>query len=310
MQRMAHRCSLSRFGVARPQTLMLWLALHAGAFAGSVEGQVSLPSRALPAMTVYAQDLDTTRTRSIALAHGQQEFSFELPAGRYWLFAAPSAAGAPDVYVAYTRFTLCTAAGSSDCVDHTPAELTISANAPHAKATLDDWDLADAVAEHMDQIRGIVASGDARGQQASGAPRFSEYPSAAFEGTAPAIESSDLSAQDRSALQVALAGGPNFAGHMSLASGECGPECRRLLLMDWRSGAVLVPPRVEINGTLPCRSDDAVLFQRDSRLLRITSARGDAILIQYYVWNPQTGELVSSGATQQSRHAFCSGAAR
>ena len=66
----------------------------------------------------------------------------------------------------------------------------------------------------------------------------------------------------------------------------------------------------EIQGTLPCRSEEAILFRRDSRLLSITRVRGAGMVTQYYVWNPKNAVLVQNGEIQRTSQTFCGVAAR
>ena len=88
--------------------------------------------------------------------------------------------------------------------------------------------------------------------------------------------------------------------------------CGRLVLIDWRSGVIqeLAPqsPDEEMQGTLPCRAEEALQFRRDSRLLSVTHARGAAVVTQYYVWN-QKGAAPMRGVYQRSSQAFCAVAA-
>ena len=77
------------------------------ACAGTIAGTVSFPSQVVPSMTVYASDLDTSRTHTVQLARGQVNFTVEVPPGRYLVFLAPNEPGAPDVYGAFTRYSQC-----------------------------------------------------------------------------------------------------------------------------------------------------------------------------------------------------------
>jgi hypothetical protein len=179
--------------------------------------------------------------------------------------------------------------------------------------TIDDWYLTDAVAEQIDRVRGVAAGLD---PEPLSAPRFSEYPSVPFDAAAkPKIEypGGELSEEDSKTVQRALSSGPNFAGHVTVALTSCRPECGRLLLVDWRSGAIQELPqgsRAPIQGALPCRNDETLLFRRDSRLLCVTRVRGAAVVTQYYVWNQKNAALVQSGEYRRTPQAFCAVAAR
>jgi hypothetical protein len=295
------------------------LGACAGALAGTLEGTVTFPGQFVSSMTVYASDLDSARVHTLQLRRGQTNFTAEIPAGRYVVFLAPNEPGAPNVYGAYTQYSLCASHDvDAKCEDHALIEVSVSARAPRAVVSIDDWYLTDAIADQLDHIRATaVGENAAVNSEPLSAPRFSEYPSAPFDASvAPKIDAggSELSAEDRELVQQALASGPNFAGHVTATLMSCGAACSRLVLVDWRSGQVLEPSAqgapAEIQGTLPCRPDEAVLFRRDSRLLSITRMRGASIITQYYVWNQKNAVLVQNGEYQRTSQTFCAVAAR
>jgi hypothetical protein len=287
------------------------LGLSVGALAGTIEGAVAFPSQLVPSMTVYASDLDTSRVHSVQLPRGQANFTVEVPPGRYLVFLVPNEPGAPNIYGAYTQYSLCASHDISQCEDHTLVAVTIAAKAQRAAVTIDDWYLTDAIAEQIDHIRGVAA---AIYSDPLSAPRFSEYPSPSFDASAaPKIDfgGSELSEEDRANVQRALSSGPNFAGHVTATLTRCGPACGRLTLVDWRSGQVQQPSQpAEIQGTLPCRPEEALLFRRDSRLLSVTRMRGAAVVTQYYVWNQKNAALLLNGEYQRTSQTFCAVAAR
>ena len=237
----------------------------------------------------------------------------DVPPGRYLVFLAPNETGAPDVYGAYTQYSLCTPHDvDGKCEDHALLPVAVSAHAPLATVTIDDWYLTDDVAEQIERIR---AAGGARlNSEPLSAPRFSEYPSASFgRRAAPQVDFSatDLTEEDRESVQRALLGGPNFAGHVTAVLTHCVPACHRLVLVDWRSGQAQEPPPLgEIQSSLPCRTGEALLFRRDSRLMSISRTRGTAVVTQYYLWNQNTAELTPSGEYHRTPQAFCAVAAR
>ena len=289
------------------------VALSTVAAGGVIDGAVTFPSQLVPPMTVYVNDLDTQRVRLAQLRRGQMNFSVEVPAGRYWVFLAPNEPGAPNVYGAYTQYSLCAHDNSQPCADHSLVALTVSAKTQHVAVTIDDWYLTDEVADQIDHIRNAAAGGARADLEPLGAPRFSEYPSASFDpAAAPKIDGGgDLREEDRAGLQRALDGGPNFAGHLTAAMGHCGAACTRLLLMDWRTGQRQEPPLPgDIQGELPCRAEELLVFRRDSRLLSVTRMRGALVVTQYYVWNPRTAALVLNGEYLRNAQAFCAVAAR
>jgi hypothetical protein len=285
----------------------------AGAGAGAIEGAVTFPAQLVPSMTAYASDLDTLKIHSVQLVRGQSNFTVEVPPGRYLVFLAPNEPGAPDIYGAYTQYCLCASHDIGKCEDHTLVPITISARVPRAAVTIDDWYLTDAVAEQIDHIRGVATGVQL---ESLSAPRFSEYPSAPFDASAkPEVGYGDsgLAEEDREIVQRALSSGPNFAGHVTVSLTACGLACGRLVLVDWRSGAIQeLPPQdpgAPIQETLPCRADEALVFRRDSRLLSLTRMRGSAVVTQYYVWNQKNAALVQSGEYQRTSQTFCASGA-
>lgn len=290
------------------------LALSAGAAAGTIEGTVTFPGEQVPSMTVYASDVDTSRIHSLQLARGQANFTIEVPAGRYLVFLAPYEPRAPDVYGAYTEYSVCTPHDvDGKCEDHALVPVVINARSPHGTVSIDDWYLPDDVAGQIDRIRGAAASFYS---EPLSAPRFSEYPSASFAvSAAPKIDPSGgkLSEENRALVRQSLANGPNFAGHVTVTLTRCGPACGRLLLIDWQDGSIWEPsaqqPPGDIQGTLPCRSEEALLIRRDSRLMSVSRTRGGTVVTQYYIWNPNNSTLILSAEYQRSSQTFCSIAA-
>ncbi len=286
------------------------------ALAGSIDGAISFPSRLVPPMTVYAADLDSPRVRTLQLARGQSNFSVDVPPGRYRVFLAPNEPGAPNIYGAYTQYSLCAMHDAGNCEDHALVEVAITARTRRSAVTIDDWYLPDDIAEQIDRIRG-VASGGAFDSEPLSAPRFSEYPSAASDAPLPPqieVGARELSEEDRAILQAALVNGPNFAGQVTATLTSCGLACGRLLLVDWRSGMVrqltAPSPPAESPAALPCRPEEALQFRRDSRLLIMTRARGAAVVSEYFVWNQTNAALVPSGEIQRTSQTFCAVAAR
>ncbi|MFI4890527.1 MAG: hypothetical protein ACHQIL_08345 [Steroidobacterales bacterium] len=283
------------------------------AFAALIEGQIAFPGQTVPPMTAYACEVDTSRILTVSVAPGQARFAVEVPTGRYIVFLAPSAPGAPNIYGAHTWYSVCAAqtpdsvgAQHEACTDHSLAEVILGTRAAHALVSIDDWYLSDEIASQLDRIRGIEASSTA---EPLAAPRFSEYKANAFETTAapkPDFGDSSLAPGDRAKLQQALASGPNFAGSLSLVRARCGNACDHVVLLDWHSGRVLEPAGPgEIRDPLPCRPEDAVLFRRDSRLLSITSVHADGLLTQYFVWKPDSGALALTAQFQRTAQQFC-----
>ena len=277
--------------------LVYCVSLNAAA-AAILGGTIRFPGSDDPAMTVYVYSLDAARLRSQSVRHGRREFHFAVPPGRYVVFGAPNGAGAPDVYGGYTH---CSGSAPPSpparCDDHSLRTVVVKRRTRRVDVAVDDWSLSDADANALDRIRGLAAT---PGPQPEGAPRFSEYPAtAATTGAAkvaaPAaarLRRLALSSRDRMKLRDVLAAGPNFAGEVTLDLAHCGAHCLRILLLDWRGGDVVgVPDLAAIDDALPCRTSEAVLFRRDSRLLSVTRMRGRVIATQYFVWDPATASL-------------------
>lgn len=285
--------------IIRAACVVLIHCVSSGAAAAAIlGGTIRFPGSDAPAMTVYVYSLDPARLRSVPVHRGHREFRVALPPGRYVVFAAPSGAGAPDVYGAYTH---CSGnpppSDPADCADHSLRTVVVDRHTHRIEVAIDDWSLSDADANALDRIRGLAAT---PGPQPEGAPRFSEYPAASpVNATAPAtapaaarLRRLAISPADRRKLRDVLAAGPNFAGEVTLDVAHCGVHCLRILLLDWRGGDVVeVPDLAAIDDDLPCRTSEAVLFRRDSRLLSVTRMRGRVIATQYFLWDPTTASL-------------------
>lgn len=284
--------------------------------AATIDGEITFPSRSVPALTAYAFELDTATIRSASVPEDQPKFSIDVAPGRYVVFMAPNEPGAPDIYGAYTQFSACmaretittgtSADATSACLDHGLITVTVKGNSGRAKVTVDDWYLSDEIAEQLDRMRGAPVGA---GTEPLGAPRFSEYKSVPSESMpAPKLDFTDRGEPpaERARLQQSLAGGPNFASHLSAALTQCGSRCAHLVLIDWRDGKIIEPPDIgEIQGTLPCRTGEFVQSRRDSRLLSVTQMRADRIVTQYFLWKPDAEALVLAAEFQRTPQQFC-----
>ena len=117
---------------------------------------------------------------------------------------------------------------------------------------------------------------------------FAKYPvPSAYKGKpAPVNLASHKDAPTfRTRLGEAAAKGPNFAGHMTVATWGCGTSCQAVALIDARNGRVHFGPTASLG----------VKHRLDSRLLvvnppeEIKDAYGDKppdwAKSEYYVWN-------------------------
>ncbi len=122
----------------------------------------------------------------------------------------------------------------------------------------------------------------------------------------PRLKELPLTAESRAMLRDAVATGPNFAGGVTAMVARCGGDCARLVLLDWRHDQLIEPSTLaQIDDALPCRTSEAVLFRRDSRLLSVTRIRGVGIVTQYYVWRRETGSLALVAEYPRKQSEFC-----
>lgn len=285
-------------------------AMVTPARATSVEGTLRAPGSFVPAMTVYAREVDRGHLQSITTREGQQAFRLDLPPGRYTFFAEPSQAGAPQLYGAFTEAATCRARDAgAPCEDHALIVVGIAGAAAHESAhiLIADWALPDELSEEIDHVLGHRT---APSPQELGAPRFSEYPVAGSEGAAAVrLDLSDVHVDTagEARLRDALSRPSNFAGDVAVVEIACGPDCVDVMLIERNSGRVQAPEALaQLSRDLPCRGDESILYRRDSRLLSVTHRQNAGILTQYFLWNPRTAALVPTAEYQRSVERFCS----
>ncbi len=261
-------------------------------------------------MTADAYELAWSRLRSIAGPRGSVSFEIAVPPGRYLIFLAPSDPGAPAIYGAYTRYSLCARDDpQANCADHELIPVTVATRAQRVAVSVDAWYLSDEVMERIDLIRGVTAT---EANEPLRLPRFSEYrvaqePTAA---TVPISANIKLPAEDRVDLRSVAAAGPNFAGHLSLVIAHCGDECSRVLIIDWRNGSLTESTAIGVlRGALPCRRTEVLAFRRDSRLLNVTTTDGDDVLTRYFVLGSDGATPVYQAEYRRAAGAFCAPAA-
>jgi hypothetical protein len=275
---------------------VLVLAFASVVRAAPLAGRLGTPTGVLPALTVYAWSLADAHLYSVTTEAGQQGFTLDVPRGRYWLFAAPADPGAPPIYGAYTDFAACGRGGEprpAECRSHAPRTVTVGARG-QADLELADWRLDDAVTRELDRILGRP-DGDAVDEAQLAAPKFSEYPAAAWSGpraTALAVAGDARVGRDHDALAAALASAPNFAGRMVLVRLGCGAGCEEAALVDVASGRVALPAALApLPASTDCSSRGPLLFRRDSRLLTITGRDHGELVTRYFVWDADSGVL-------------------
>jgi len=273
--------------------LCLGLGLPALAAAAPVVGRLASPAGAVPALTVYAWSLTGAKLISITTEAGQASYSMELPAGRYYVFAAPLDPGAPPVYGAYTEFAACTHDAHGGCAQHGLKPLVVARRAVQG-VDITDWYLDDAATHELDGILERTEAGTPAESELA-APRFSEYPAApstAPRATALAAGSDPRIERDRELLAAALASNANFAGRTVLVRIGCGDGCETVAFVDAPSGRVAYP---ELLARLPpapaCAAGGPLQFRRDSRLLLVTGVSANQRVTRYFAWDPESGQL-------------------
>ena len=280
---------------------------------GTIAGRITFPGRSVPAAILYARNLDTQAQYSQAVRSGEARFSFEVPAGRYWIFVQPEEPGLAGLYGAHTQFTACRHAqptpAADVCVDH-GLRIVEVAQEPLNDVDVDDWMLSDVAAAQLDQMLGS-APGNVDSAEL-GRPRFSEYRVPA--ATLPPATSVNLATDARAAefgaqLQAAARAGSNFAGGFTLTRLSCGTDCDSIAVIDLRDGSVAFPEQLaHVSHSLPCRSERGMVFRDDSRLLEYTRREGESVVTDYLIWDPAQHAFSALAQYRRSLERFCAAA--
>jgi hypothetical protein len=286
--------------------------LASGAVAETVSGLIRFPGRSLPATVLYLRNLDSGALHPLALRRGETEFSIEVPAGRYWVFVRPDEPGLAGLYGGHTQYSLCSHAkadgATTPCEDHALAEVLVGSGAGVTRVEVDDWLLSDASASEIDRILGnapgMIDSSEL------GRPRFSEYRVARVATPPPQVDvaSDPRAAALASQLQAAAAGGSNFAGRFTLYRSNCGDRCEQVILIDQSSGTVSFPEQLsQLSSDLPCRSERALEFRDDSRLLEWTRREGEFVITDSLLWDVDKRVFTPLAQYRRSLERFCAG---
>lgn len=296
-----------RFGCALAAFALL---LPLAASAVPIAGRLGSPSDYVPALTVHAWSKAERRLYSVGTSAGQATYVLDVPPGRYVVFATPADPGAPPLYGAHTRFSLCardpTGLASGACRDHALVEVEVVKRRVDG-VDVTDWYLDDAVIAELDAMMG--RSADAADEAPLAAPRFSEYPSVRLASVPRAGElqpdADPRVERDREALLAALAAAPTFAGRFAIVRVPCGPtagdgatpdapRCEGAAIVDLPLGRVTYPaPLNPLPAAGPCTERGALQFRRDSRLLTRTAPEADQLVTRYFVWDGETARLRS-----------------
>jgi hypothetical protein len=288
-----------------------WAAIAAAAtlgvscpsLAAPLAGRVATPSDVVPALVVHAWSKTSGRAYSVTTAVGQTSYSLEVPPGRYVVFAAPADPGAPPVYGAHTRFSLCArdakSLESGACRDHGLIEVEVAAKRIEG-VDVTDWYLDDATVAQLDAALGRAAEAVEEAQLA--APKFSEYPAVRLAAVPRAAalqpEPDPRLERDRTALTTALAGAPTFAGRFAIVHVPCSgdaaarPDCDAAAILDLPLGRAVWPAALNpLPAAGPCTDRGVLQYRRDSRLLTITARDGEQLVTRYYVWDGEAARL-------------------
>lgn len=288
--------------VSAAAVLAATVGVAAPAAAVPVSGRVGTPSDVVPALTVHAWSAAAGKAWTVTTIAGQTTYALDVPAGRYVVFATPADPGAPPVYGAHTRFSLCArdAKGleTGACRDHGLVEVDVAAKKVE-NVDVTDWYLDDAAIAQLDAALGRAAEAVDEAQLA--APRFSEYRAVRLaevpRATALQPDADARLERDRAALTAALAGAPTFAGRFAIVRVPCmdaaaRPDCEAAAVLDLPLGRVAWPaPLNPLPPAGPCSERGVLQYRRDSRLMTITSREGEQLVTRYYVWDGEGARL-------------------
>ena len=118
-------------------------------------------------------------------------------------------------------------------------------------------------------------------------PRFKDYPATKFTGKPAAVKLTSPQARKyRTGLRENARGGPNFAGHYTIAAFGCGTGCvSPLAIIDATTGDVYFPPSVATISSLPDAEDDEMIqSHEDSRLLVVVGEVNEKKGKYYFEW--------------------------
>ena len=281
-------------------------------WAGTVNGGIAFPGRTPPAATVYVRSLDGLTLHQQRLKGGETEYSLEVPAGRYWVFARPEEPGLAGLYGAHTQFSLCsrrsTTADAADCQDHALAVIEVAAGSATLRVDIDDWMLSEETATQLDGIFGPDAT--VMDGAELGRPRFSEYrvPRSADQAAAVDLVSEPRAAPFAAQLEEATLAGSNFAGRFTLVRVACGDHCQRVAIVDRANGAITLPDALSQGlGSLPCRAEHELDFRDNSRLLEFTRREAEVVVTDYLLWDTEQRKLAPLAQYRRSLERFCDG---
>ena len=132
-------------------------------------------------------------------------------------------------------------------------------------------------------------------------PRFKDYPATKFTGKPAAVKLTSPQARKyRTGLRENASGGPNFAGHYTIAAFGCGSGCvSPLAIIDATTGVVYFPPSVATISSLPEPDDEEMIQSReDSRLLIVVGEVNEKKGKYYFGWANNRLKLIRAIAKE------------
>lgn len=109
---------------------------------GTIAGGLSYPSEYIPAMTIYARNIDTYQTFSVRVPEGTLEYWLDIPVeGSYFVFAWTDT----GVGASYSRFVTCGL--KAECSDHTLIPVSVKLGESVTGIDIADWYWQEAVPE-------------------------------------------------------------------------------------------------------------------------------------------------------------------
>jgi hypothetical protein len=280
---------------------------------GTVNVRIAFPGRTPPAATIYLRGLDGPSLHQQALRRGETQYSFDVPAGRYWVFVRPDEPGLAGLYGAHTQFSQCSRSSgnepANECTDHALAVVEGPVSGA-IEVDVDDWMLSDETASELDHLLGAAPASDGA---ELGKPRFSEY--RVQRAADPQTAALDLASEPRAApfmaeLEQAALGASNFAGWFTLVRVGCSVQCARVAIIDRTSGAIALPEALSQGlGSLPCHPERELDFREDSRLIEFSRQEAEAVVTDYLLWDTEQRKLAPLTQYRRSLARFCDGAA-
>jgi TolA-binding protein len=107
---------------------------------GHLKGSLGYPSEFIPEMKVYAQNLNTGITYSIATSTNQLQYQLDVPAGSYYVYAMvidAEGTSFENYRAYYSEFVTC--GMTIDCDSHDPITVTVASGETKTGVDPIDW---------------------------------------------------------------------------------------------------------------------------------------------------------------------------